>query len=331
MMQDEVNKIVFNALADGREIWFPGVGSLVPEFRSAWRASARQLERPSRRIAFLLSEQRGVSVIDLIARAGACDVAAAEDIYSRWLDKARVEDGISIPGVGELNHRYFRLDSQLDAVLNPLGHDPLPLKRRYSRLPLYLGIALFCTAAVGYGIWQYGEWMRLPFVGDSEKQEVLPVAEVVSSVPARTGSETPEATGGDAESGAIDSEPVAESRPVETSQDDEAAGVETLSEGATGAGRADLDADYEAPVPEGARMIPGRTYVVWGVYSTEENARRAVAEARARLSDTNFRIYFFGKKWMVSVFESDSAAECRDFMRNAGAGLKEVWPYTKKR
>ena len=121
MMQDEVNKIVFNALADGWEIWFPGVGSLVPEFRSAWRASARQLERPSRRIAFLLSEQRGVSVIDLIARAGACDVAAAEDIYSRWLDKARVEDGISIPGVGELNHRYFRLDPQLDAVLNPLG------------------------------------------------------------------------------------------------------------------------------------------------------------------------------------------------------------------
>lgn len=94
-----------------------------------------------------------------------------------------------LSGVGELNHRYFRLDPQLDAVLNPLGHDPLPLKRRYSRLPLYLGIALFCTAAVGYGIWQYGEWMRLPFVGDSEKQEVLPVAEVVSSVPARTGSE----------------------------------------------------------------------------------------------------------------------------------------------
>ena len=269
MMQDEVNKIVFNALADGREIWFPGVGSLVPEFRSA---SARQLERPSRRIAFLLSEQRGVSVIDLIARAGACDVAAAEDIYSRWLDKARVEDGISIPGVGELNHRYFRLDLQLDAVLNPLGHDPLPLKRRYSRLPLYLGVALLCTAAVGYGIWQYGEWMRLPFVGDSEKQEVLPVAEVVSSVPARTGSETPE-----------DFEPVAESRPVETSQDDEAAGVGTPSEGATDAGRADLDAEHEAPVPEVARMIPGRTYVVWGVYSTEENARRAVAEARALL------------------------------------------------
>lgn len=118
MMQDEVNKIVFNALADGREIWFPGVGSLVPEFRSAWRASARQLERPSRRIAFLLSEQRGVSVIDLIARAGACDVAAAEDIYSRWLDKARVEDGISIPGVGELNHRYFRLDPQLLSLIH---------------------------------------------------------------------------------------------------------------------------------------------------------------------------------------------------------------------
>ena len=78
-------------------------------------------------------------------------------------------------------------------------------------------------------------------------------------------------------------------------------------------------------------MAPMSHFVTLCVYSTEENARRAVAEARARLSDTNFRIYFFGKKWMVSVFESDSAAECRDFMRNAGAGLKEVWPYTKKR
>ena len=27
MMQDEVNKIVFNALADGWEIWFPGAVS----------------------------------------------------------------------------------------------------------------------------------------------------------------------------------------------------------------------------------------------------------------------------------------------------------------
>ena len=173
-MQDEVNKIVFNALADGWEIWFPGVGSLVPEFRSAWRASARQLERPSRRIAFLLSEQRGVSVIDLIARAGACDVAAAEDIYSRWLDKARVEDGISIPGVGELNHRYFRLDPQLDAVLNPLGHDPLPLKRRYSRLPLYLGIALLCTAVTASGSTESGCGCRSWVILKSRRSFPLP-------------------------------------------------------------------------------------------------------------------------------------------------------------
>lgn len=78
-------------------------------------------------------------------------------------------------------------------------------------------------------------------------------------------------------------------------------------------------------------MIPGETCVVWGVYSTERMPGEPSPKPGARLSDTNFRIYFFGKKWMVSVFESDSAAECRDFMRNAGAGLKEVWPYTKKR
>lgn len=32
MMQDEVNKIVFNALADGREIWFPESACLFLNF-----------------------------------------------------------------------------------------------------------------------------------------------------------------------------------------------------------------------------------------------------------------------------------------------------------
>ena len=172
--------------------------------------------------------------------------------------------------------------------------------------------------------------MRLPFVGDSEKQEVLPVAEVVSSVPARTGSGTPEATGGDAESGAIDSEPVAESRPVETSQDDEAAGVETLSEGATGAGRADL-ARLRSAGSRG-RQDDSRQNVC-GLGRLQHRGECPASRRRSPGPPVGHKLpdLLFGKKWMVSVFESDSAAECRDFMRNAGAGLKEVWPYTKKR
>lgn len=324
-MQEEVNKIIFNALADGREIWFPGVGSLVPEFRSAWRASARQLERPSRRIAFLLSEQRGISVIDLIAQAGACDVAAAEDIYSRWLDKVRVDDGVSIPGVGTLNHRYFRLDPQLDAVLNPLGHVPLSLKRRRSRMPLYLGVALLCTAAVGYGIWQYGEWMRVPFGSDSEKQTIELAAETIAPASA------------DVEDQITESEVIAgeaqptESTPSAENKTGESVVAETSSNTDIAPKPLGSDSQTQDVLSEVARMSPGRTYVVWGVYSTEANARRAIAEARGRLPQIAFRIYYFGEKWMVSVFESDSAEECRTYMNNAGSGLQGLWPYTKKR
>lgn len=157
-MQDEVNKIVFNALADGWEIWFrsrlarsriseclacfgPAVGTSVPAYRLS------------------LSEQRGVSVIDPIARAGACDVAAAEDIYSGGSTKPGWRTESPFPGSGEPQSPLFparsatlRCRSQSSRTRSAAAETPI------SRLPLYLGIALLCTAAVGYGIWQYGEW-----------------------------------------------------------------------------------------------------------------------------------------------------------------------------
>ena len=146
-MQDEVNQMFFNALADGRKSG-SRVGSLVPEFRSAWRASARQLERPSRRIAFLLSEQ-GVSVID----PGDCPGGGLRCCCGRRYlfpvaRQARVEDRISIPGVGAQSPLFparsaARCRSQSSRTRSaaaetpifpaaPLSGDRLALSRRLS-------------------------------------------------------------------------------------------------------------------------------------------------------------------------------------------------------
>lgn len=336
-MQDEVNKIVFNALADGREVWLPGVGLLAPDFRSALRTSGRCLERPVRRIVFL-SEQRGVSLVDLIAEAGACDAALAEDIYSRWLERVRTDDGIVIAGVGTLHHRYFNLDERFDALLNPLGHEPLTLRRRRSKIPVWVAVVLLCTTAAGYGIWYSGRSERavpggvetvgfaetLPVVASKTSEESVPDRTRIV-VPADTVSRTEVSVSAETSSGAP--APETDSGAVEESR--------TTTEQVPGNGTAKdtslVAADTAGSQDEVRRMTPGRTYVVRGVYSTEENALRAAAEVRAKVPSAAVRIYRFGEKWMISVFESDSAEECRAYVNRAGAEMRGVWPYTRKR
>ena len=180
MMQDEVNKIVSMRWPTDGKFGFRESARSFP-ISECWRASARQLERPSRRIAFLLSEQRGVSVIDLIARAGACDVAAAEDIYSRWLDKAGGGRNLHSGSRGAqsplLSARFAaRCRSQSSRTRSAAAETPI------FPLPLYLGIALFCTAlsVTESGSTESGCGCRSWAILKSRRS--FPVAEVVSSV-----------------------------------------------------------------------------------------------------------------------------------------------------
>lgn len=318
MMRAEVNKIVFNELAAGRAVWLPDVGSFVPEYRSALRASSRRLEPPGRRIVFLTG-RKGKPLTDLIARAGGCDPAAAEDIYARWLAQVRTPDGLAIEGVGRLEHRYFNAAEPLDAMLCPLGREPLALRPRRSRMPLWAAGALVVLAVAVYGIRWYGarERMSADAAAQSETFARLSVGE-----PQKPAGEAAAAEGFVAEAAVTDTAAVAE-MPAESAGDaPEAAGGVSATEAASVGESAE-----ELPV---ARMQAGRTYVVCGVYSTEENARRAVAEQRRERPDLSHRIYRFGPKWMVSIFESDAAGECRDYMNREGRELEGLWPYTKK-
>ena len=75
-MVDQVNRLAGNLLAAGGELYLPGVGSLCVRFHGAKRLSARLVEPPSREVVFT-SQQRGVSLVDEIARV-LRDAAPAE-------------------------------------------------------------------------------------------------------------------------------------------------------------------------------------------------------------------------------------------------------------
>ena len=74
-------------------------------------------------------------------------------------------------------------------------------------------------------------------------------------------------------------------------------------------------------------MVPGRSYVVLGVFSTPENASRAVQAAEERVPGIRYSVYVFGNKWMVSPFSGEDAAACARFMKEYRDRLPDIWVY----
>ncbi|MDE5622278.1 MAG: hypothetical protein K2I59_04740, partial [Alistipes sp.] len=79
-----------------------------------------------------------------------------------------------------------------------------------------------------------------------------------------------------------------------------------------------------------AALVSGRKYVVLGVFSTPENAARAVESVGAKNGAMRCGIYRFGGKLMVSPFESDDADACTLFIRAHAGEFPDMWTYTAR-
>ena len=79
------------------------------------------------------------------------------------------------------------------------------------------------------------------------------------------------------------------------------------------------------------QMTSGVSYVVVGVFSTEENARKYIEQMARRNPEIACRVYAFqGSKFMVSGFESTDGAEASAFIRDHRAALPDLWVYKRK-
>lgn len=316
-MEEQIGRLIGNLLAGGGEVFLPGVGSLYTERQGARRLNRRSVLPPSRTVAFT-SQQQGVSLVDEIARVMREDggyenpEAEAQAVYDRWIARVHRANLLTVEGVGELKFKNFILDEAFDLRLNPQGHEPVRIRvqRRFD-WPLWVGIAAIGIAAV-YG----GREFLLLYPEASE-------AAAVTEIPAASDSfgtvEAPDALVGVPPA----VQPVA-------------------GEFAAQAGSAAPETPAAAPEPETAEthraqeqdvptaLLSGRHYVVLGVFSTEENARRAVRETEAKESALRCRIYRFGGKFMVSPFSSDDAGACAQFIRVQDGRFPDMWTYTAR-
>lgn len=72
-------------------------------------------------------------------------------------------------------------------------------------------------------------------------------------------------------------------------------------------------------------------YVVMGIFSTSENAERAVSQVQSKIKDIECVVLpFKGGKHMVTIFGGDSAADCNAFARSYRDIYPDLWVYNMK-
>jgi hypothetical protein len=299
-MVGEVNKIIYNMLVSGRGVYLPDVGSLYVERQAARKISADKLLSPRNVVAFQSGEQAPSLVNEIVAVAG-CSVEQAADIYQRWSAKTREGSNIKIGGVGVLNHKSFVMESEFASAINPKGVKTIVIRRR-SNTWLYAICAVCVLVALGFcGYMMFGSKQTI------DAMRIEPIAKVVEQ-PAATdavaqGVEGEVATSANSANSAGGNAVTSTNASTQLAQP-----TETV---------ANSGADYEY-------------YVVMGIFSTEENAQRAIAQAESRIKDVSCKVLPFKDKFMVTLFGSDKIGDCNAFANSYRDIYADLWVYKKK-
>ena len=230
------------------------------------------------------------SLVDEIVSIAGCGVEQAQDIYERWKTKTLAEGVLTIGGIGVLKGKSFSTDKTFHSAINPQGVKTLVVRKKNSNAWIYVVSAVAIVVALGF--LAYLMWGD-KFMGKQSAEKV--VVEQVA---------TPETPVGQ----------VAEQ------------GVESAAE---------PNAVPNAEQAQSAQVAPQSSeyayYVVMGIFSTPENAERAVQQAQAKIKDVECKVLpFKGGKHMVTIFGSDSVADCNAFARSYRDVYPDLWVYNKK-
>ena len=305
-MVAEVNKIIAGELLNHRSVVIPGVGTLYVAHRGARRLSRQKIAAPRNEIDFRPSEE-GVSLVELIRRAAGCDEAQAQAVFGRWLAKTREGEVLTLEGIGILRHRAFTSEPAFAAQLNPAGEEVVTLQPRMNRAVVAIAVAAIVVAVAVFGYIEFAPKSVSRFAAQAEKSNV----------------ERPKASSGSAEDGPAGATASAEIPQAASAQP-------TVATASTEVPQTTSARPAAAPQPASERMQSGWCYVVFGVFSTEENAARCREQLLREAPSLAVGVYPFGAKYMVSPFAAQDRGVCERFAREHRSAWPDLWIYAKK-
>ncbi len=304
MVKDNITQLLFNALAQRQTVVLLGIGSL------RFRRVAAKLEgstlTPPRNMFRFSSREEGRSLLDMLVDEAGCTREEGEEAYRRWLHRIKQGHSVVIEGVGRIEDDFFTPSEELERLLNPTSDAPVVLRRHRSLRGLLISLAAVALVAVAGGAWWYVNMHSAPVPTLVAKTTEKPAAEVVEK----------------ADSVATESVVEGAAEPVED--------IVSVAESA----QSPAPENKPAPAPattEIGKMTSGMSYVVVGVFSTEDNARKFIEQMARRAPEMACRAYKFqGSKFMVSGFESADGAEASAFIRDHRAQFPDLWVYKRK-
>lgn len=291
-MVGEVNKLIFNTLTTKQAINLPGVGTLFVARTSAKIEAKNRVQPPLYTIEFS-SHKAADSLVDEIAAVANIDTKSAQDIYDRWLDKVKEGSVITIEGVGELRGKSFVCNNDLLQTLNVLP--VVTIRKRSNKTTIVWYIMALMMAGVCAGAAYYVLTLKdTEVITDNQPNKI--VEQMVES-------------------------PVNETVAVLPTED---ATPEPI-----------IEQEVEEPQvsePYDWREDAGVIHrVVVGSYSTEENARRAMADIEMRLPELRCSVFTLGTMYAVAAFGSNDKTECEEFKRAYIKEFKQAWVHTPRR
>lgn len=302
MVKDNITQLLFNALAQRQTVVLLGIGSL------RFRRVAAKLEgstlTPPRNMFRFSSREEGRSLLDMLVDEAGCTREEGEEAYRRWLHRIKQGHSVVIEGVGRIEDDFFTPSEELERLLNPTSGAPVVLRRHRSLRGLWIGLAAVALVAVAGGAWWYVNMHSAPAPTRVAQTTEKPAAEVVET----------------ADSVATESVVEGATEPVEE--------VVSVAESVQSPAPENKPAPATTEIGE---MTSGMSYVVVGVFSTEDNARKFIEQMARRAPEMACRAYKFqGSKFMVSGFESADGAEASAFIRDHRAQFPDLWVYKRK-
>ncbi len=361
-MVDQVNRLAGNLLAAGGELYLPGVGSLCVRFRGARRLSARLVEPPSREVVFT-SQQRGVSLVDEIARvlrdaapaetprsdtddtpsASSASVASSAQVSSTAPVAPQREQAQVASQARDIYDRWLSRTQQ-DGVLTIEGVGVLKFKNftpdeafdrrinpqghapvRIHRPRRFDGAMWIGIAAIVFVVAFTAYW----WLDNRHAAPTVTTGSESVTLVAAAPAATEHSAAAEASADGVGADSVTD--PAAAGTASAAAGVESAAQNAAPVLRTEAPAGTD-PTADGepARLVSGRRYVVLGVFSTPENAARAAQLACEKEGSFRCGVYRFGAKFMVSPFESEDAEACTLFIRAHAETFPGMWTYTAR-
>lgn len=315
-MVNEVNRLIFNALVSGHEVYIAELGTLYIARHEATKLRRNRVVAPSFSLMFT-TECRGEALSSIIRQTAGISSSEAEDIARRWLQKTTNDGRVVIEGVGTIANGTITADTELAKRLK--GSDrvvELTKQKKGSTLPWVIVVALLlCGVCIGTYLYIYNTRTTVTEPSSNEAISVK-AAEVITSENIT-----------DYKQDALVSEPISASEsepiPATTEHNDaeqhaepqEALTTETSNDAST--------ADW--------REQDVRHYVIFGSYSTLDNANTAIGKITRKNPAAECKILPLGKMHAVAVYGSVDRSECEAFKRTHRSLYKNAWIHTPKR